>query len=177
VAGLITLPAALAGSVASVAGGRLVSRHGRPLVAWGAVVAVVGQLGTALLVLRGGDGVPALWALAGSFLVVGVAQGLVIGPNQSLTLAEVPVANGGAAGGVMQTGQRMGAAMGLAVGTGTLYAVLDATGGDWHTAVFLAFAVTSAATLVTVAIAVLDARRRSVRVGPGASRPAPSPTR
>lgn len=176
VAGLITLPAALAGSVASVAGGRLVSWHGRPLVAWGAVVAVVGQLGTALLVLRGGDGVPALWALAGSFLVVGVAQGLVIGPNQSLTLAEVPVANGGAAGGVMQTGQRMGAAMGLAVGTGTLYAALDAR-GDWHQAVFLAFAVSSLATLVALVVAVLDARRRSVRVGPGAPHPAPAPMR
>lgn len=176
VAGLITVPAALAGSVASVVGGRLVSRHGRPLVAWGTVVAVVGQLGTAVLALVAGEGPLALWALAGAFLVVGIAQGLVIGPNQSLTLAEVPVANGGAAGGVMQTGQRMGAAMGLAVGTGTLYAALDAR-GDWHQAVFLAFAVSSLATLVALVVAVLDARRRSVRVGPGAPHPAPAPMR
>lgn len=176
VAGALTVPAALAGSVASVVGGRLVSRRGRPLVAWGVVVAVLGQLGSAGLALAAGEGALALWALGGVFLVVGVGQGLVIGPNQSLTLAEVPVANGGAAGGVMQTGQRMGGAMGLAVGTGTLYAVLDSS-GDWHRAVFLAFLVSSLATLVALVVAVADARRRGARVGAPAPDPTPSPTR
>jgi heme exporter protein D len=53
--------------------------------------------------------------------------------------------------------------------------VLD--GGEWATAVFVAFGVSSAATLVALVVAVVDARRRSARVGPGAPHPAPSPTR
>src|SRR5690606_18112974 len=62
VAGALTVPAALAGSVASVVGGRLVSRRGRPLVAWGVVVAVLGQLGSAGLALAAGERALALWA-------------------------------------------------------------------------------------------------------------------
>ncbi len=161
VAGVVTVPAALAGAVASAAGGRLVTRWGRPLVAWGAALAVAGQLATGLVAVLMGDHRLVLWALAASFVAIGAAQGLVIGPNQSLTLAAVPIAHGGAAGGVMQTGQRVGAAIGLAVGTGVLFATLGAR--DWPQAVLAAFLSMSLATSVALVVAVVDARRRRDR--------------
>ncbi|MGI8947757.1 MAG: MFS transporter [Ornithinimicrobium sp.] len=159
VAGLLTLPGALAASVTSVLGGRLVTRLGRPMVAAGAAVAALGQLGTGLLAPWVDDGRVGLWAMAATFLVTGAAQGFVIGPNQSLTLADVPVEHGGAAGGVMQTGQRIGGAVGIAVGTGVLYAVL--ADSDWPTAVLVSFVVMAAATSICVVVALLDARRRA----------------
>lgn len=172
VAGVVTVPAALAGAVASAAGGRLVTRWGRPLVAWGAALAVAGQLLTGLVAVLMGDHRLVLWALAASFVAIGAAQGLVIGPNQSLTLAAVPIAHGGAAGGVMQTGQRVGAAIGLAVGTGVLFATLGAR--DWPQAVLAAFLSMSLATSVALVVAVLDARRRRDR-GEGRSVDASDP--
>jgi len=50
------------------------------------------------------------WAVAAPFLVAGLGSGLVIAPNQTLALSEVPPRQGGAAGGVLQTGQRIGSA-------------------------------------------------------------------
>lgn len=40
---------------------------------------------------------------------------LPVSPNVTLTLAEVPTRMGGAAGGAVQTGQRIGASIGAAV--------------------------------------------------------------
>ena len=47
-------------------------------------------------------------------LLAGLGSGLVITPNQTLTLSEVPVPRAGTAGGLLQTGQRIGAAVGIA---------------------------------------------------------------
>lgn len=159
VAGLLTLPGALAGAVTSVIGGRLVTRVGRPLVAVGAFVAATGLLAVGALAPFVYTGALPLWSLAVAFAVTGVAQGFVIGPNQSLTLAQVPLEYAGAAGGVLQTGQRVGGAVGLAVGTGVMFAVL--AGSDWPTAVLVSFLVMAAATLGAGVVAVLDARRRA----------------
>jgi hypothetical protein len=54
------------------------------------------------------------WATAAPLLLAGFGNGLVISPNQTLTLAEVPVRRGGSAAGVLQTGQRLGSAVGIA---------------------------------------------------------------
>ena len=69
------------------------------------------------------------------FLVAGVGNGLVISPNQTLTLSEVPPQQGGAAGGVLQTGQRLGSAAGIAAVGSLFYARLADTRGDFETAV------------------------------------------
>jgi hypothetical protein len=53
-------------------------------------------------------------ATAGPLLVAGVGSGLVIAPNLALSLSEVPVSRAGTAGGVMQTAQRLGSALGVA---------------------------------------------------------------
>ena len=55
------------------------------------------------------------WTLAPAMFLAGIGGGGVISPNFTLTLAEVPPRMGGAAGGALQTGQRIGSALGAAL--------------------------------------------------------------
>ncbi len=57
----------------------------------------------------------AILALAGPLFVMGLGSGAVITPNQALTLADVDPVAGSTAGGVLQTAQRVGLAIGQAV--------------------------------------------------------------
>ncbi|MFZ8428662.1 MFS transporter, partial [Staphylococcus aureus] len=54
----------------------------------------------------------------------GLAGGLVISPNQTLTLADIPVSSGGVAGSVGQLGQRIGTAVGTAIALALFYATV-----------------------------------------------------
>ena len=130
-AGLITLPFALGSGVAAALAGRVVHRFGRALVTIGLVLVVAGYLGVILVVRE----VPAHttgWALIAPLLVGGVGSGLVISPNQTLTLSEVPVAQGGTAGGLIQVGQRIGASVGIAAVGSVFYAQLAASHGNYN---------------------------------------------
>ncbi|WP_405784288.1 MFS transporter [Streptomyces sp. NBC_00859] len=129
-AGLAITPFALGSGATAILGGRLVSRFGRPLIATGLTMVVIGLGGTALAVhMVPGRG--AGWAMAAPLLLAGLGSGLVIAPNQTLTLSEVPVAMGGSAGGTLQTGQRVGSAVGIAA-VGSVFFAQVADG--WPTA-------------------------------------------
>ncbi|MBY8879425.1 MFS transporter [Actinacidiphila acidipaludis] len=129
-AGLSIIPFAL-GSVATAAvGGRIVGRLGRPLVATGLTTVLVGLLGTALAVqLDPGRSVG--WATAAPLLLAGLGSGLVVAPNQTLTLHEVPVARAGSAGGVLQTAQRIGSAAGIAAVGSVFFDGVGTARPDW----------------------------------------------
>jgi MFS family permease len=58
--------------------------------------------------------------------MTGAGGGLVISPNQTLTLSEVPITQGGVAGSMAQVGQRVGTAIGVAAIISTFYATLYA---------------------------------------------------
>ncbi|MER6592710.1 MFS transporter [Micromonospora purpureochromogenes] len=133
IAGLAITPFALGSALASTLGGRIVNRFGRPLVGIGLVVVVIG-LGTVVLVLRGSPqhSVPLLTAVP--LLVAGLGSGLVITPNQTLTLSQVPVPQAGSAAGMLQTGQRIGSAAGIAAVGAMFFSSLASTGGDWAAA-------------------------------------------
>ncbi|MEH0829556.1 MULTISPECIES: MFS transporter [unclassified Micromonospora] len=133
VAGLAITPFALGSALASTLGGRIVDRFGRPLVGVGLVVVVLG-LGAVVIVLRDSPqhSVPLLTALP--LLAAGLGSGLVITPNQTLTLSEVPVPQAGSAAGMLQTGQRIGSAAGIAAVGALFFSSLSSTGGDWSTA-------------------------------------------
>jgi MFS family permease len=64
------------------------------------------------------------FAMAGVLLVSGFGSGVVISPNQTLTLAEVPPADGGVAGSLGQLGQRTGTAIGTAVALALFYSTV-----------------------------------------------------
>ena len=153
--GLASTPFALGSAVGAWLGGRVITRIGSRLVAAGLVLVIVGLL--ASWVAIGLVDSPAVgWAVAAPFLVAGLGSGLVIAPNQTLALSEVPPRQGGAAGGVLQTGQRIGSAAGIAAVGSLYYSRLASTGGDFSAAVRDGFVLIVAFVAVALAIGIAD---------------------
>ena len=101
---------------ASVAG-RFVTRIGRPLVVGAAAFFGLGAIALAVVALlwSADTSVPVALLLAGPLFTMGIGSGALITPNQTLTLMEVDPITGSTAGGVLQTSQRIGLAIGQAV--------------------------------------------------------------
>jgi hypothetical protein len=98
---------------------------------------------------------------------------MVTSPNVTLTLAAVPVRMAGAAGGALQTAQRIGAAIGTALLASLFYRVLTGSGHAYPVAVSDALLGASALMLLALllAIAELWQRHRHHR-----DQPTPHPT-
>ncbi|MER5519293.1 MFS transporter [Streptomyces sp. NPDC002763] len=157
--GLTVLPFAIASAVGAALGGRLVVRHGRKLVVIGLSGVAVGLLGIAAVVWL----VPLEnlgWAAAVPMIIGGIGSGLTVSPNTTLTLTRVPVKRAGAAGGVLQTGQRVGSAAGIAV-VGSVYFAHLANRGPATEALQLGLLTSVGFILVALCLAVADMRERS----------------
>ncbi|GGV15955.1 MFS transporter [Streptomyces litmocidini] len=152
-AGLAITPFALGSGIAAGIGGRLVNRFGRPLVVLGLVMVAIGLAGTAFAVHQV-PGRGAGWAMLAPLLLAGLGSGLVISPNQTLTLSEVPVRRAGSAGGTLQTGQRVGSAVGIAA-VGSVFFDQVAQDG-WATAYDHGLLVSLAFVGASLAVAVAD---------------------
>ncbi|SMX68935.1 Major Facilitator Superfamily protein [Brevibacterium sp. Mu109] len=153
-AGLIGLPSALANAVVAPIAGRHITRIGRPLVLWGFGFALTGlSLSILVVALHYSAGLSEWWLL-GSLALQGVGQALIISPNQTLTLAEVPLRYAGSAGGVMQTGQRVATSIGIAMITGITFTVLPAHG--WMLAFIVSFAVILLIVVLAGAVGLVD---------------------
>jgi EmrB/QacA subfamily drug resistance transporter len=161
--GLSVTAFALGSAVSAAVGGRLVDRFGRRLTVIGLVGVLTGLVATITVVLVVPPG-SLMWAMAPSLLVAGIGGGLVISPNITLTLREVPLRMAGSAGGALQTGQRIGAAIGTAALPGVFYLVLGATGQDFAVAAAVALGGAVLSVSAALVIAVLDLRHeRKVR--------------
>ena len=90
--------------------------------------------------------------------LTGFGGGAVVSPNITLTLADVPPRMGGAAGGALQTGQRIGSAIGAAV----LMTVYQVSLGPISSAGALRAALSTALVVLVLAlvVAVADLRLR-----------------
>ncbi|MCC9738631.1 MFS transporter [Streptomyces sp. MNU89] len=168
-AGLSITPFALGSALAAAFSGRFVHRYGRALVVAGLLAVAAGLSGVMLAVYQV-PGHQAGWAMALPLLLAGLGGGSVISPNQTLTLAEVPPAQGGSAGGVLQTGQRIGSATGIAVAGSVFFASLGAGGngdGDWAAAFRHSLGVSVALVTLALVVAVLDLRARRAAARPG----------
>jgi EmrB/QacA subfamily drug resistance transporter len=165
--GLAVTPFALGVAASAAIAGRLVARVGRWLTVSGLVTIVVGLVATAL-VLRHVGGDAAAWATAAPLLVAGLGGGMVTSPNITLTLESVPVEMAGAAGGALQTAQRIGAAIGTAVLAAIFYQVLVRTGGDYPAAVYDALLCASGVMLLALLMAMAELARRHILDRPGA---------
>ena len=171
--GLTASSYAVGAALSAPIGGRLVSRLGRRVLVGALVLFGAGVAAAALLAgqLAGsvGTGAVAL-AMAPALLVAGLGGGSVITPNQALSLADVDVRGGSTAGGVLQTAQRIGNALGAAVITAVFYAGVSraAAGGPARQADYgRAYAVSLVVSVVFAAAALLlairDVRRRPAR--------------
>src|SRR5690606_24523871 len=124
-ASLLGLPSSIAAAFSSQIAGRHVLTLGRRMVIYGFMVAFAGLLGVALLVGFVEAGVVPFWILAVPLTLMGVSQGMTISPNQTLTLNAVDPRFGGVAGGVLQLGQRLGAAVGTALIPGVIFSLTE----------------------------------------------------
>lgn len=153
-AGLIGLPSALANAIFAPIAGRHITRIGRPLVLWGFALALTGlALTVTAVILHYAVGTSEWWLLC-TLGLLGAGQALIISPNQTLTLSEVPLRYAGSAGGVLQTGQRVGTSIGIAVITGITFTVLASHG--WMTAFVVGFAVIFVVVAAAAAVGVVD---------------------
>lgn len=155
-AALIGLPSALLSSVTAPLAGRLVMRRGRRVVVLGLVLVLVAVAAT--IGVAWGHATMGLspWWMLLTLGVSGAGQGLVVSPNQTLSLAEVPGPQAGTAGGVLQTGQRVGTAIGTAVILGLFLGVRAVT--DGNTAFMAAFGVVGAFVGAALVVALVDVR-------------------
>lgn len=108
-AALLGLPSSILAGIGSQISGHYVLDAGRRVVIAGLDVVLI--LGTGMGVEW--LGWPA-WTLVFRLSVIGISQGFTVSPNQTLTLAAVDPRYGGVAGGILQTGQRIGQAVGTA---------------------------------------------------------------
>ena len=154
--GLIGVPAALAASIAAAVAGRRVIRVGRVMVLGGMVLGMAGLLASIGIMHMHARAGWSPWWLTLTLLVLGVGQGLVVSPNQTLSLADVPLEYAGAAGGILQTGERIGTSIGIAAITGLTFRVSHSSG--WDVAAQVGLLAVVAAIAVSAAIAAVDLR-------------------
>jgi EmrB/QacA subfamily drug resistance transporter len=113
--GLLVLPFALGTAVFSSQSSRWAAKMGRNVLVLGAALLVIGLVITWLVLKE----VPAAdinsWILLPGLLIAGAGNGTFLAPNVQFIVATVENHEAGAASGVVQTIQRMGSAIGVAV--------------------------------------------------------------
>lgn len=122
-AGMVSIGFAVASAFSSYYGGLLVNRFGRQLVTIGLLTVLVSVVALTIVAYTMPPETVA-YGMAAALLVAGAGGGLVVSPNQTLTLSEIPVREGGLAGSVGQLGQRVGTAVGTAIGLSLFYATI-----------------------------------------------------
>jgi EmrB/QacA subfamily drug resistance transporter len=118
-AGLVFTILAVAYVVASAQAPVLTERHGRRLLAAGALVLAAGHgllLGAVADMGVGGS----IWPLVPGLLMIGVGMGLLIVPLTTTILSGIDPEHAGAASGALATMQNVGAALGVAI-TGAIF--------------------------------------------------------
>lgn len=157
-AGTIGIPSALLSAWSSNWAGKRVNHYGRKVVIGGLIFAVFGLLSSIAVVLLHEYTGLSIWWLMLSLAFFGLGQGSVISPNQTLTLAEVPLAYAGSSGAIMQTGQRIGTSVGIAVITAIVFSVRPYS--SWHSAVSIGLLTITLITLLALSMAFKDLRDR-----------------
>lgn len=173
-AGLALTGFALGSAVSSAVAGRLLPRLGRLVVVLALLLFVVGIAAVSVVVhLAAGSRPGAVGLLLVAPLVVaGLGSGAVISPNQALSLEDIDPRGGSTAAAVLQTAQRMGAAVGAAVIGAVFFAGVGPPGaagpdrtGSYGQALDAALVVTLAFAGAALALSVVDyvgSRRRRV---------------
>lgn len=127
-AGLLMCPFAVGSAITAPLSGRVVSTLHRRVTVLALLTTMSGVLLVALLVPA--VATDRLWLVALPFMfLAGLGGGGVVSPNMTLSLDEVPPRMGGAAGGALQTGQRMGASIGAALAMTVYQVTTSAHGG------------------------------------------------
>jgi MFS family permease len=132
IAGLTTVPFAVASALGSSRSARLARRLRANVLLIGCVLLVVGQSGVIATLRFAGPAVNPI-AFAPALAVAGFGMGLFVAPVTNLILAGVRTHNAGSASGVLATAQQVGGAAGVAV-IGVIFFSLLSTNGAKVTA-------------------------------------------
>ncbi|MDN5900973.1 MAG: MFS transporter [Brachybacterium sp.] len=163
-ASLMGVPSSFAAAISSQALGKRVLTYGRRMVIVGFGVAFVGLAGTAVMTGFVESGVVAFWWLAAPLTLMGLSQGMTISPNQTLTLNSVDPRFGGVAGGILQLGQRTGAAIGTAMIPGIIFSLTEG-GTAWLEAFIIALTIIMGLTLAAMGVSFADRAREKAGKG------------
>lgn len=157
-AGLIGVPSAICAAFSARWAGRRVTIYGRRIVTFGIIIAMSGLILSMIVIQLHAADILSIWWLLGTLSLIGVAQGAVISPNQTITLFDAPLDYAGSTGGILQTGQRIGSAIGLGVITAIAFAVRSNFG--WTAAIIVSFIVIVVAMALCLAVALRDIAQR-----------------
>lgn len=163
---LVGLPSAIATGYFSNYAGRRVLQRGRKLVAVGVLVVLFSLLTSMAVVWAHLTFGLTPWWLMLTMAFLGAGQGLVVSPNQTLTMLEVPPKDSGAAGGILQTGQRVGSSIGVAFITAAFF-VLQTSHG-WDIAFLASFGLVTLTVLAAFIVAsaeIISTKRRQQTSG------------
>lgn len=158
-AGFLGLPAAACTAVGAHLAGLRVMAYGRKIVIAGILCALAGLLICIAVIELHAIGKVGMWWLLLGLGALGLAQGAVISPNQALTMLRVPLNAVGSAAGVMQTSQRIGTAVGMAIITAIFFFVLKSS--NWDIAMRVGLIAISVVVVATALVAFADQRRRT----------------
>lgn len=156
---LVGIPSAFISAYAANWAGKRVMQYGRKIVVIGLIMAIIGLALSIVFIFMHEQYGTSVWWLVISLGILGVGQGSVISPNQALTLEEVPISYAGSSGAIMQTGQRIGTSVGIAMITAIVFACLSRS--DWSMAISVGFTIIILVMLFALAIAIKDSKQRS----------------
>jgi len=126
--GFAVLPFSLGAVVGAALSERLSRRLGRGVLVLGTAAVAIGFTALWLVVMLVDPAAMTMWAILAPLLVAGFGNGCFIAPNIQFIVATVEREEAGAAQGVINTIQRVGAAAGVAIIGAILFGTLD-TGG------------------------------------------------
>ena len=152
-AGMIGLPNALVSAVTSIATGRMALAKGRTIVIVGLSCMVAGVVLTAATAAFTIEHGYSFWWLMAPLTLIGFGNGCMTGCIQTLSMIEIPPAEGGVAGGVKSTAERITTAIGNAVTTAIFYSLVSS---GWTRALTSAYAAITVFIAISLALAVFD---------------------
>ena len=155
--GLMAVPSSLMVSFAAIRAGKAVGTYGIMVVIVGILFSLLGLLLSVLAFYANANYGVNIWWLAVSLAIFGIGQGATISPLQALTLSEVPLNYAGSAGAVLQTGQRIGTSVGIAIITAIVFALQPVY--SWATAMIVGFIAIFIIMLLALLVAVVDWRK------------------
>ncbi|MFD2674103.1 MFS transporter [Gulosibacter bifidus] len=156
IVGLITVPYALVSAAVSATAGKYTFAHAKVMVLIGIAIFTLGLAG---LMLVGQFASPELtpWLMGIVLTFVGVGPGLLMPANQMRAVKDVPVTQAGVAGSMMQVGQRVGNALGIALAASTFFAAyVDRTEASARQGYVAAMCILIAAALLATLVAYID---------------------
>lgn len=157
-AGASQMPFAAGSAVTAFLAGRVVARFGRALVLVGLVTITASLVALDVVVPLLEDDIGL--KLAPLLFLAGAGGGLVISPNITLALDEVNPARAGAGGGLLQTAQRVGSAIGVAVVLAQFFDRAAASDGDFAEAFSVGLRTTIGLVVAALLLGTVDLLRR-----------------